>query len=53
MRFNLTDALTIIGEGQNLTNEGRRELTGPDNLFLQEDAVFGRTYWLGLTWSAE
>ena len=53
VRFNLTDALTIIGEGQNLTNEGRRELTGPDNLFLQEDAVFGRTYWLGLTWSAE
>ena len=47
-RFNLTPRLSIIGEVQNLTDEGRRELTGPGAAFLQEDAEFGRTFWLGV-----
>ena len=49
LRFNLGRGLTVIGEAQNLGDEGRRELTGPGAAFLQEDAVFGRTFWLGLT----
>lgn len=52
-RFNVTDSITVIGEVQNLTDEGRRELTGPGAQFLQEDAVFGRTWWLGFTWTAD
>lgn len=48
-RFNLNDRITVLFEGQNITDEGRRELTGPGARFLQEDAVFGRTYWVGLT----
>ena len=47
-RFNLTSKLSVIGEVQNLTDEGRRELTGPGAVFLQEDAEFGRTFWLGV-----
>ncbi|MFC7292848.1 TonB-dependent receptor [Hirschia litorea] len=48
-RFNINSNMTLVGEVQNLTGSGRRELTGPDALYLQEDAVFGRTLWLGLT----
>ncbi|WP_158085595.1 TonB-dependent receptor [Henriciella aquimarina] len=48
-RFNATDDFTIVGEVQNLTDSGRRELTGPGARYLQEDAVFGRTFWLGIT----
>ncbi|MEM7730055.1 MAG: TonB-dependent receptor [Pseudomonadota bacterium] len=47
-RFNINEQLTLIGEVQNLTDTGRRELTGPNAQFLQEDAVFGRTFWLGI-----
>jgi len=36
---------------QNLTDQGRRELTGPGAAFLQEDAEFGRTFWIGLLWT--
>jgi len=50
-RFNITDRFTVIGEVQNLTDQGRRELTGPGAAFLQEDAEFGRTFWIGLTGS--
>jgi len=50
-RFNVTDRITLIGEVQNLTDQGRRELTGPGARFLQEDAMFGRTFWIGATWS--
>jgi len=53
VRLNLTDHMTLIGEGQNLTDAGRREVTGPGEQYLQEDAMFGRTFWLGLTWTAE
>ncbi len=52
-RFNLNDRFTVIGEVQNLTDQGRRELTGPGRRFLQEDAEFGRTFWLGLTATAK
>jgi len=52
VRFNVSDRVTVIGEGQNLTDEGRRELTGPGAIFLQEDAMFGRTFWIGVTASA-
>ena len=48
-RFNATDHFTIVGEIQNLTDSGRRELTGPGARYLQEDAVFGQTFWLGIT----
>lgn len=48
-RVNVTENIAIVGEAVNLTNEGRTELTGPDALFLQEDARFGRTYWVGVT----
>lgn len=50
-RFNVTDQITLIGEVQNLTDQGRRELTGPGARYLQEDALFGRTFWIGATWS--
>ncbi len=49
VRYNITDYLTFIFEGQNLNNEGRTEVTGPNEAFLQEDAEFGRTFWFGLS----
>jgi len=48
-RFNVTDRITLIGEVQNLTDQGRTELTGPGAEYLQEDADFGRTFWLGVS----
>ena len=50
-RINVTERITLIGEVQNLTDQGRRELTGPGARYLQEDAMFGRTFWIGATWS--
>lgn len=47
-RVNLTDRISLIVEGVNLTDEGRRELSGPGGRFLQEDAEFGRTFWIGI-----
>ena len=44
-RFN--DNLTIFAEGQNLSNTGRQEVTGPGRKYLQEWANYGRTYWIG------
>ncbi|MGF1455930.1 MAG: TonB-dependent receptor [Alphaproteobacteria bacterium] len=49
VRYNLTDQLTFIFEGQNLNNEGRTEVTGPNQAFLQESAEFGRTFWFGIS----
>lgn len=46
-RFNVNQHVSLIGEVQNLTDTGRRELTGPGADFLQEDARFGRTVWIG------
>jgi TonB-dependent receptor len=44
-RFN--DHLTVFVEGQNLSNTGRQEVTGPNHRYLQEWANYGRTYWVG------
>ena len=39
--------VTIFFEAQNLNDAGRREVTGPRQLNLQESAEYGRTFWLG------
>jgi TonB-dependent receptor len=44
-RFN--DYMTVFVEGQNLSNTGRQEVTGPGRRYLQEWANYGRTYWIG------
>ena len=44
-RFN--DHMTVFVEGQNLSNTGRQEVTGPNRRNLQEWANYGRTYWVG------
>ena len=48
VRVRVTDRISLIAEGVNLTNAGRTELTGPGRRFLQESARFGRTFWLGV-----
>ena len=47
-RFNFTDDASFLFEAQNLNNEGRLELSGPEAEFLQESARFGRTFWFGV-----
>ncbi|MBD8678904.1 TonB-dependent receptor [Sphingomonas sp. CFBP 13720] len=47
--FRITPQLTIYAEGQNLSDAGRRELTGPGGAYLQESAEYGRTFWAGVT----
>jgi TonB-dependent receptor len=47
--FRITPRLTIYAEGQNLSDAGRRELTGPGRSYLQESAEYGRTFWAGVT----
>ena len=47
--FRVTPRLTLYAEGQNLSNAGRRELTGPGRIYLQESAEYGRTFWAGVT----
>ena len=46
-RYNISDNFRFLFEAQNLNNEGRTELTGPNRDRLQESAVFGRTFWFG------
>ena len=46
-RYNISDNFRFLFEAQNLNNEGRTEVTGPDRQFLQESAIFGRTFWFG------
>ncbi|MFC2952822.1 TonB-dependent receptor [Marinicaulis aureus] len=46
-RVNLSENFSVVAEAVNVTDEGRTELTGPDAQFLQEDARFGRTFWVG------
>ncbi|MEQ8733849.1 MAG: TonB-dependent receptor [Rhodospirillaceae bacterium] len=48
VRVNVTESISLVGEAVNITDQGRTELTGPDARFLQEDASFGRTFWLGV-----
>jgi TonB-dependent receptor len=44
-RFN--EHFSLFVEGQNLSNTGRQEVTGPGRRYLQEWANYGRTYWIG------
>jgi TonB-dependent receptor len=46
--YRITPNLTLYAEGQNLTDQGRRELVGPGQAFLQESAEYGRTFWFGV-----
>lgn len=45
--YRITPHLTLYAEGQNLTDQGRRELVGPGKAYLQESAEYGRTFWIG------
>lgn len=47
LSWRFTDNLTVFVEGQNLSNTGRQEVTGPGRRYLQEWANYGRTYWIG------
>ncbi len=46
--WRVNDNFTVFVEGQNLSNTGRQEVTGPGQRFLQEWANYGRTYWIGV-----
>jgi TonB-dependent receptor len=41
------ERVSFFVEGQNLSNTGRQEVTGPGRRYLQEWANYGRTYWVG------
>ena len=41
------ERISLFVEGQNLSNTGRQEVTGPRRRNLQEWANYGRTYWVG------
>lgn len=43
------NGMTVFVEGQNLNDAGRREVTGPNQGYLQESAEYGRTFWVGLS----
>jgi len=47
-RVTVRKNVNLVFEAVNLTDAGRTELTGPGQAFLQEDARFGRTFWLGV-----
>lgn len=47
LSWRFTDHFTVFVEGQNLSNTGRQEVTGPGRAYLQEWANYGRTYWVG------
>jgi TonB-dependent receptor len=47
LSWRFTDHVTVFVEGQNLSNTGRQEVTGPGARYLQEWANYGRTYWVG------
>ncbi|MCW2370723.1 TonB-dependent receptor [Sphingobium sp. B11D3D] len=46
--YRVTSNITLYAEGQNLNNQGRRELVGPGRTYLQESAEYGRTFWFGV-----
>ncbi len=48
INWRINQHLSAFVQGQNLSNTGRRELTGPGQHYLQESAEYGRTYWVGL-----
>ncbi len=47
LSWRFANHFTVFVEGQNLTNTGRQEVTGPGRRYLQEWANYGRTYWVG------
>ncbi len=47
LSWRFADHYTVFVEGQNLSNTGRQEVTGPGRGYLQEWANYGRTYWVG------
>lgn len=47
IRYSVTPQFQLFIEGENLTNSGRIELTGPNRDLLQESARFGRAFTLG------
>ncbi|WP_439534933.1 TonB-dependent receptor [Polymorphobacter sp.] len=49
VRFRATPNIEFFVEGENLTNSGRIELTGPNRDLLQEAARFGRAFSLGVS----
>ncbi|MET4132315.1 TonB-dependent receptor [Porphyrobacter sp. MBR-155] len=49
LRYRLTDNVEIFVEGENLTDSGRIELTGPNRDLLQEAAEFGRAFSIGVS----
>lgn len=49
LRFRVTPNIDLFVEGENLTNSGRIELTGPNRDLLQESARFGRTFSFGVS----
>lgn len=54
-RYNFSDQLSAVFEVVNLTDTNRTEVSGPgagpSAGYLQESANFGRTFWLGATYS--
>jgi TonB-dependent receptor len=49
LSYRVNDHVQLFLEGQNLSNTGRQEVTGPNRRNLQEWANYGRTYWAGAT----
>jgi TonB-dependent receptor len=47
IRYRVTPNIEVFVEGENLTNSGRIELTGPNRDLLQESARFGRAFSIG------
>ncbi|MEM9751292.1 MAG: TonB-dependent receptor, partial [Pseudomonadota bacterium] len=47
IRVNASENLSLVFEAVNLNDAGRTEVSGPNGDFLQEDARFGRTFWIG------
>lgn len=45
--YRVMPQVTLFAEGQNLSDAGRREVTGPGRTYLQEAAEYGRTFWIG------
>lgn len=49
LSYRVTDAVTVFAEAENLTDQGRREVTGPRADLLQESAEYGRVVWVGVS----
>ena len=49
--WRFTDSLTMFASGENLSSSDRHENTGPDKKYLQEVGDYGRTWWIGATYS--